>query len=79
VTPKSFDYPVSLQPITVGRMNKRAMVMKRLAVRKAVFVTLVAAVLAVESLAMTQVYRTFSKVPVRPQMTIDPGVVFQSL
>jgi hypothetical protein len=58
-------------------MKKRALALRRAAMRKTMFVLLVAAVLTIESLTMAQVYRGFSKVPVRPQMTIDPAIAFQ--
>ena len=77
VTLNFIDYQSPVQRPTIGGMKKRAMVMRRAALRKTLFVLLVVAVLAVESLTMTQVYRGFSTAPVRQQMTIDPGLVFQ--
>jgi hypothetical protein len=60
-------------------MKKRATIMRRLSIAKTLFVLLVLAVLAVESLTMTELYRGFSKLAVPPQMTIDPGLVLSRL
>jgi hypothetical protein len=71
------DYPASARLTRIGTMKKRALVLRRAAMRKILFVLVLTAVLAFESLAMTQVYRGVSLAPVPRQMTIDPAVVFQ--
>ncbi len=58
-------------------MKKRAMVLRRRMIRKAVFGLVVMVLLSIETLAMTQVFRPSAKATYQPTVTIDLGTVFQ--
>ena len=62
---------------TIRVMKKRARVMQRKAIRKLLFGLLLIAVLSVETLAMTQVYRRVSNALIQQPITVDPAMCFQ--
>jgi hypothetical protein len=59
--------------------TKRTLALRRRAIRKALLGSLLIAVLAVETLTMTQVYRGLSSAPVRRETSIDPALCFRGL